>query len=103
MSEETTKNVVHPGNLAAWLAERVMICDALNAQTPSVTVLARADAFREALEMLCQIEGTQPACRICGRPMGRGRSGRLTCSVACRVSLHRSQKTGEVGRRDSGK
>jgi hypothetical protein len=84
---ESSKN-----NLAQWLQERVRVCDELAAGAAHGSgIVARADAFREALEMLWELEGQQPVCRVCGAAMGRSRSGRLTCSVACRVALSRSR------------
>jgi hypothetical protein len=78
--------------LAEWLEERVRNCDHLAAAIgadPDSGIVARADAFREALEMLWELSAMEPVCRVCGAAMGRSRSGRLTCSVACRVALSR--------------
>ena len=77
--------------LEKWLLERVTVCDQLQDETPSPALKARADAFREALEMLWELNPeAAPVCRVCGKEMGRSRSGRLTCSVRCRVAAHRA-------------
>lgn len=77
--------------LEKWLMDRVTDCDRMIEGSSSPSLLkSRSDAFREALEKLWEISPVStPVCRVCGAEMGRSRSGRLTCSVKCRVAAHR--------------